>query len=166
MILSANILTLLSAQYAHEIGNSLFYAMLQSWMEMRGFDGAAAFFKAQSEGERSHADSILAYIDDRNEELSLEPVAVPYAKPASYLDAFMAVQERERETTDKIVGIVEQSKIEHDAATFAWFNREGGLVLEQVEEEAIIQTVLDRLASRGTDAATYHDIDVWLKGRA
>jgi len=185
MILSANILTLLCRQYSHEIANSLFYTSLHSWAEMRGLDGTAAYMAKQAAGERGHADLILGYIHDRNEQLTLSsldmPAEVPAEVPASFVDLFLLAQARERMTTDMIAAIKAQSEIEGDIFTCAWLMQPASLIIEQIEEERTIQTILDRITARrglvpmdsssSVDMAempgeVIHDIDVWIKGLA
>jgi len=183
MILSANMLSLLSAQYAHEIKNALAYASMQSWAEMRGLDGTAAFFAGQSKGETDHANMVLAYIHARNEQLATGlPISWPTEFPASFVGQFLQAQAIERATTDAIYAIKAQAEAEGDYATCAWLSRPDGLILEQVEEENVIQTILDRVTARrglvtldqedgGTVPAempgeVIHDIDAWLKARA
>jgi len=181
MILSANVLTLLCRQYSHEIANSLFYASLQSWAEMRGLDGTAAYMAAQAKGELAHADIVLGYIHDRNEQLALAPLEIQATAPASFVDLFMLSQARERLTTDMIAAIKAQAEAEGDMLTCAWIVQPSGLAMEQLEEERTIQTILDRItarrgmvpldASEGVDMAempgnVIHDIDCWIKGLA
>jgi ferritin len=178
MILSANMLTLLSAQYSHEIANSLAYTAMQSWAEMRGLNGTACFFKKAGSDERDHADMILAYIHDRNEQLDVQAVALHPSAADNFLGQFMAAQVIERMTTDLIANIRDQAEAERDMMTCAWLAAPAGLILEQVEEENIIQTILDRISARmgnvsldGSDVtpaetpgAVIHDIDAWLGG--
>jgi len=181
MILSANVLTLLCRQYSHEIANSLFYASLQSWAEMRGLDGTAAYMAAQGLDELKHAGQVLDYIHDRNEQLALSAFDLPAASPASFVDLFMLAQARERLTTDMIAEIDAQATSEGDMLTRAWLIQPSGLAMEQLEEERTIQTILDRItarrgmvpldASEGVDMAempgnVIHDIDCWIKGLA
>jgi ferritin len=181
MILSANVLTLLCRQYSHEIANSLFYASLQSWAEMRGLDGTAAYMAHQAAHEREHADMVLGYIHDRNEQLTIAGLDLPPASPASFVDLFMLAQARERLTTDMIAEICTQADAEGDWLTRAWLMQPAGLAMEQIEEERTIQTILDRIAARrgmvpldaseGIDMAempgnVVHDIDCWIKGLA
>ena len=181
MILSANVLTLLCRQYSHEIANSLFYASLQSWAEMRGLDGTAAYMAHQSTHEREHADMILRYIHDRNEQLTIAGLDLPPASPASFVDLFMLAQARERLTTDMIAEIDTQAEAEGDMLTCAWILQPSGLAMEQIAEEREAQTILDRItarrgmvqldASEGIDMAempgnVVHNIDCWIKGLA
>lgn len=182
MILSANLLTLLCRQYAHEVTNSLVYASFQSWADMRGLDGTAAFFASQAKGERDHADMVLKYIHDRSEQLAVMPIDVSGAvAPSSFVGLFLAAQELERGTSDAIAEIRAQAEVERDMMTCAWLVQPSGLVMEQIEEEATIQTILDRITARRglvplngeleADMAEMpgeiiHDIDCWIKARA
>jgi len=173
MILSANVLTLLCRQYSHEIANSLFYALLQSGAEMRGLDGTAAYMAHQSTHEREHADMILGYIHDRNEQLTIAGLDLPPASPASFVDLFVLAQARERLTTDMIAEICTQADAEGDWLTRAWLMQPDGLAMEQIEEERTTQAILDRIAARRgmVDMAempgnVVHDIDCWIKGLA
>lgn len=176
MIISANILSLLCRQYSHELANSIFYASLGSWAEMRGLDGTAAFMAKQSKGERDHADMVLGYIHDRNEQLAFQPLEVPDLGVASFKEMFDKTQARERETTDAIAEIKSQAEAEGDMMTCAWLMQPAGLIIEQVEEENTIQTILDRLSARmgnvmldSSDVSmaempgeVIHDIDCWI----
>jgi ferritin len=181
MILSANVLTLLCRQYSHEIANSLFYASLHSWAEMRGLDGTAGYMAKQGADELKHAGQVIDYIHARNEQLSLAPLDIPETSPASFIDLFMLSQARERLTTDMIAAIKAQAESEGDLLTCAWIVQPDGLAMEQLEEERTIQTILDRItarrgmvpldASEGVDMAempgnVIHDIDCWIKGLA
>ena len=181
MILSANILALLCRQYGHEVSNSLFYAALQSWAEMRGFDGTAGYMAKQAAGERTHADLVLGYIHDWNEQLYYSAFDIPTDQPASFVDLFTLAQARERATTDMIAAIKAQADSEGDMLTQAWLMQPSGLAMEQLEEERTIQSILDRIsarrgmvyldASEGVDMAempgnVIHDIDCWIKGLA
>ena len=162
MILSGNILNLLSVQYSHETANSIFYAALQSWADMRGLTGTASFFRKQSEGERGHADHVLSYIHDRNEQLAPKPVEIPVLTVGTFTDLFKLAQERERLTSEMILAIKTQAEAEGDGATCQWLLDPDGLIKEQVEEENVIQTILDRIAIDPT--AGPHLLDVWIGG--
>lgn len=180
MILSANILNLLCRQYAHETANSLFYTALQSWADMRGLDGTASFFHDQANGERAHADMVLDYIHDRNEQLRIDPIDTSaVTAPGTYIGLFVSAQERERATSEAIAEIRGQAQVERDMMTCAWLDGPGGLVLEQLEEEATISSILDRINARSGNVDlvsgdivqaempgnVIHDIDCWLKAR-
>lgn len=178
MVLSSNVLNLLSVQYSAETANAIFYASLQSWAEMRGLDGTAGYFRSQSEGERKHADKILDFIHDRNEQLQPTAVPVPTPAPKTFLDVFLSAQKRERDTTDQIFAIYAQAGLENDLFTCQWLLADSGLIAEQREEERVTQTILDRIKVRAGEVALettdvvqapdhgaiINDVDTWLKG--
>lgn len=181
MLLSSNLLAMLSAQYAHEISNSMFYSLLGSWASMRGLTGTAKLCAKQAEGEIAHAKSVIAYIDARNEQMVYAALLPPGEPPSTFLDMFKMIQERERATTEAIIAIQREAGAENDFVTSAWLFKPDGLLLEQIEEENLAQTILDRIAARmgnipmqqGTEVmmaseegAAIHDIDVWIGGMA
>lgn len=163
-MLSASILTMLNAQYNSETANGVAYAMLQSWSEMRGLNGAAAFFRNQSADEFGHASEVLKYIHSRNEQLTSCNVQCATVSPVDYADLFTIAQTIERTTTEQVFAIKAQAEAEGDHATCAWLQQPGGLILEQVEEENTIQTILDRITARGEIGygQAVHDIDCWI----
>jgi len=175
-MISANILTLLTAQYAHEISNALSYTLMQSWADMRGLNGTAAFFRKQAADEQAHAAKVLDYIHARSEQLSNVPAITPIQVAGLVFDTFVgqfdAALALEVDTTAAIARVYAQAMAESDMMTCAWLAQPGGLILEQVEEENVIQTIIDRIIARaaystaGADlnGDVVHDIDCWLKG--
>jgi ferritin len=162
MILSGNVLKLLTVQYSHEIGNFIFYTALQSWADMRGLTGTSAFFRKQAEGERTHADKILEYIHSRNQQLTPDVIGIPTETPSNFTDLFTLSLEREQMTSELILSIKAQAEAESDGGTCQWLLDPDGLIKEQVEEENIIQTILDRIAFDPT--ASPHFLDLWIGG--
>jgi len=162
MILSSNILSLLTAQYSHETANGIFYTALQSWADRRGLTGTASFFRKQAEGERVHADKILEYIHNRNDQLTVIAVPLQAVEPTSFENLFTLAIERERLTSEMILAIKSQAESIGDHATCQWLLDPEGLVKEQVEEENILQTIIDRMNIDPT--AGPHLLDVWIGG--
>ena len=179
MLLSSSILSLLSKQYYHETANALTYTMLQSWAEFHGLDGTASFFGKQAGDEHKHASMVLDYIHARNEKIAPGPVPEIKDAPDQFRASFELAQAIERATTDAVNAIKAQAELEADHATCVWLAMPGGLILEQVEEENTIQTIIDRITARaggvsfdGSDVFPadlpgniIHDIDCWLKAR-
>jgi len=173
MILSSNVLVLLSQQYAREVSNSLVYDLFSSWAADNGLTGTEKLMKSQADGERGHASKVLAYISDRNAKLIPESIMLT-TPPTGFFDLLTRYQQLERDTTDQIMVLHAGAYQAEDYATCAWLNQPGGLVLEQVEEEALVQTILDRAAIRtGNDSLTgedlgesIHDLDIFIGKRA
>lgn len=163
MILSKNILSLLTRQYYHEISNHLFYSAYQVQAEFQGLTGFSEFLKSQAEGELLHAGKVKQFIIDRNSKLesgSPEQALTVDNWPL----AFKAIQTREVKTTEMLNEILSQAMAEGDTFSFQWLIDPEGLIKEQIEEENIIQTILDHFAIRGDDTAAIHDLDTWIKG--
>jgi ferritin len=158
--LSAAALSLLQEQYRHETSNSLRYFARASWARFRGFEATADFFQREAGGERKHALKVQSWIEDRNEQLIPEPYS--YNDPSAFVaftDLFSSALGVERLTTAMLNTIYAQALSDAD---YQLVTQVSELVIEQIEEENLYQTILDRIASRGSDAASAHDIDVWI----
>jgi len=145
--LSATIREALSLQYAHEVANSLKYRYRQSWAEFRGLTGAAKYFAKEAEGETAHANMVLSYLIDRNEELLIKPIPNAELPIADFVTIFKTSQEVELATTELIKGLLVAARSEADFQTEQWLLRPDGLLAIQTEEENEIQTILDRIDS-------------------
>jgi ferritin len=160
MIIPSNILDLLQNQYKHETSNSLRYFVRSSWAKYRGFEGAGKFFAKEAEGERGHADKVKQFIEDRNE--ALQPSPYTYNDPdnfTSFNELFETAFVFEQETTDLLQNIYTEAFKAGDIMTVVWVQE---LIKEQIEEENLYRTILDRIASRGKDAASDCDNDLFI----
>lgn len=158
------VLALLTKQYYHELANSIRYEMRSAWADYRGLDGTAEFFAKEAEGERGHAAKVLAYIKDRNQALAAG--VVDTGENADYLSfnqLFETANEFELLTTAMLEAIHAEAELAGDTLTCQWLYDSDGLLKEQVEEENLYRTILDRIEQRGFDQASIHDIDIWLK---
>lgn len=158
--LSAAALSLLTDQFKHELSNSLRYLARSSWARFRGFEATADFFYREAQGEREHADKVRKWIEDRNEALVVEPYNYADASQFDSFDAlFLTAIEVERDTTARLEKIYASALAEGDFLLLAPVSE---LLVEQIEEENLYQTIIDRIVARGTDLAAAHDIDVWI----
>ena len=161
--LSVGICETLNALFRHELTNQLVYSQFRAWAAYRGLTGSEKWLKGQAEGEAGHAEKVFAYALERNEVLEPAPFAFPNAAPdLGFAGMFAAVLELERGTTAAWSAAYTQAMAEGDFLTAQWIMDPAGMMKEQVEEESIAQTIVDRIAIRGQDAAAIHDIDVWL----
>jgi ferritin len=160
--ISENILLLLQEQHRHELANSFRYLERASWARFAGFEATGDFFENEAEGERGHADKVRKYIEDRNEMVKIAPLSYVDTIPASFPELFLTALEVERETTEKLNTLYAEAFRMGDFMTCGFIQ---SMINEQVEEENLYQTIIDRLTSRGTEMATNHDIDVWIGER-
>jgi ferritin len=145
MRLSSFVLTALNAQAEHELSNEKKYRVLASWADFIGLSGCASFLRKQADGEHEHFLKVVSYIEDRNEKYISAGSVVPDYTPASFRDAFVFAYEIETGTTEKINQLYQIAQTAGDYATCQWLLDSAGLIKEQVEEENLTQTILDRI---------------------
>lgn len=163
-IISSNILELLQEQYRHEMRNHFRYLARSSWARYRGFEGAGDFFEQEAEGEKGHADKVRKYIEDRNEAVIIVPFDYSDSSNfADFADLFTTALEVERDTTERLSVIYAEAIKAMDYMTSSWVQ---SLIIENIEEENLYTTIIDRITARGVDTAANHDIDVWLAERS
>ena len=161
--LSAGMLSTLNSLYRHELTNHLIYRQFQSWASFRGLNGAEKWLSSQAQGEIEHAGKVFDYILERNEAADPAPFEFAAAvSPSDFAPIFSAILELERGTTAAWSACYGAAMAEGDFLTAQWIMGAGGLMAEQLEEENVAQTIVDRIAIRGQDAAAIHDIDLWL----
>jgi ferritin len=118
------------------------YTAMSAHCEGLGLAGCAHWFALQAEEERGHAMRIYRYILDQDKSVRLLPLAEPQAEFASVIEVFEASLASEQAVTRSLNELAGAAMAENDHATHIflhWF------VTEQVEEEASVRDVLDRL---------------------
>ncbi|MFZ0390274.1 MAG: ferritin [Calditrichia bacterium] len=158
-----DVLDALNKQVAMEEYASRSYMSLGLWADQEGFEGTARFFYAQAEEEREHMKKIIKFI------LSVggKPVISNYEERIPAGDSFKGLFEtglsHEEKVTRSIHKIVESAWGKKDYATFnflQWF------VEEQVEEEDMFRTILDKVNIIDEHGGSYYMLDRELARRA
>lgn len=159
-ILSAVLLVSLNEQFRHETSNYLRYSARSSWARMRGLEATANFFHKEAEGEHGHAEIVRGWIEDRNQPLTIEPYQFTESSNfPSFSALFETALQVEYDTTARLQNLFKQA---FDEGDFLLTTAVQALLSEQIEEESLYRTILDRIAARGDDDAAIHDIDVWI----
>lgn len=158
--MSAAALGQLTEQFKHELSNSLRYLARSSWARYRGLEATADFFNREADGERKHAEAIRDHIEARGERLVIPPYTFDESADfASFEELFRAALVIEQDTTARLSSIYRSALEEGDAMLLIPIWK---LIEEQIEEEDLYLTILDRIKTRGNDAASAHDIDLWI----
>ena len=161
--LSANMITALCGQYQIETMNAFRYTEMASWARYRGLEGIAGFLAGQAEGERGHAAKVLTYLESRNEKLEIFPFQ--YQVGSEWLDIdqlMLGAYYIEIETTASLYRLHFAADAEGDLMSGQWLMDPAGLIKEQVEEENLAQTILDRFAQYPACPGRTHDLDLWV----
>ncbi len=129
-------------QINEEIASAYIYLSMVGWFEQAGFEGMAAWMRAQWQEELGHAMKFFDNIVSRGGKVVLEAVKKPKTDWTSPLEAFTDAYKHEQYITGRINDLVELARKEKDNAAevfLSWF------VSEQVEEEDSTQKIVQTL---------------------
>lgn len=144
-------------QVEREGYSSNLYLAMASWAENNGYNGVAAWLYAQSEEERGHMLKFIKYINERGGKTIVPAFKKPPVDYQSVEEMFNEVLKHEQFITSSINEIVELSLQEKDYSTnnfLQWF------VTEQVEEEASVQQIIDKVRLVGKNNMYQFDRDI------
>jgi len=147
-MVSAKIEAALNDQIEVEARSSQFYLAMASWADNQGFSGVSQFLFRHSDEERQHMLKLVHYVNQRGGKAIIPELPKPQAQWSSIQDIFQELFEHERKVTGYINSVVDVCLEEKDYTThnfMQWY------VSEQIEEEALARTILDKLALIGSD---------------
>jgi len=155
-MLNAKIQDALNKQLNAELFSSYLYLSMAAYFESKTLPGMAGWMRVQAQEELMHALKFYGFINQRNGRVALTSVDAPQTEWANPLAVFEQSQQHEKKVTGLINSLVELAAAEKDHATEAflqWF------VNEQVEEEASVLTIVDRLKMVGDSPVAYFMLD-------
>jgi len=136
----------LNAQINMELGAFYTYLSMAAYFESEGLPGFSTWMYHHAEEEMVHAMKIYDFIHERRGRVSLRSLSAPRTEWGSAYEAFEDALHHEQMVTDSINKLVDLAKEQSDHATHSfllWF------VDEQVEEEAVVDEVLQKLKHIG-----------------
>lgn len=146
----------LNDQIQKEEYSSRLYLSMAIWTEVNGFPGASAFLYHHAEEERMHMLKLVHFVNDRNGVARLLDVGIPPTDFKSLEDAFVKIKEHEEFITASINELYGLTIKEKDYTTgnfLQWY------INEQIEEESLFNTILDKIKLAGADRAGMFHID-------
>ncbi len=152
----------LNQQINEELYSSYLYLAMSGHCRAASLNGFAHWLRLQSEEERGHAMKICDYVNDQGGRVVLQAIKQPKGEYQSYVEVFEEVLAHERHITKLFDGLVGLAGQLNDHATHAflqWF------VSEQVEEEATVAELLDKLKMVGDDGPGLLALDRELHAR-
>jgi len=144
-------------QIEREGYSSNLYLAMASWAETSGFSGVADWLYAQADEERIHMLKFIKYVNERGGKAVLPALKKPPVDYKSVENLFKEVQKHEEFITASINEIVALTLEEQDFNThnfLQWF------VTEQVEEEASVRSILDKVNLVGKNNMYQFDRDI------
>lgn len=162
-MLSKKIEAALNGQVAIEAASSQAYLAMASWAENQGLSGTAAFLYRHSDEERMHMLKLVKFINERGGKAVISALKQPGTNYKSITDVFQSLFDHETAVTNEINGVVDLCLKEKDYTThnfMQWY------VSEQIEEETLARTLIDKLELIGTDKGGLYLFDRDLQGIA
>ncbi len=129
-------------QLNEELFSSYLYLSMAAYFENLGLRGFAHWMEVQAKEELEHAMKFYRFINERGCRVLLKEVRAPETDWNSPLHAFEEALKHEKYITSRINELMRLSREENDYASeifLQWF------VTEQVEEEASVGEVVDKL---------------------
>ncbi len=148
---------ILNEQIEKEGYSSNLYLSMASWTETEGFPGIAKWFYAQAEEELTHMMKFVHFINERGGHAIVPAFDAPPTKFDGINKLFDQVLEHERFISASINEITGLAIKENDFATHSWIQ---WFVSEQVEEEAGVQEIIDKLRLLGEENMYLFDRDI------
>ncbi len=145
-MISEKLQNAINEQITAEMWSSNLYLSMSFYFEREGFCGFANWMKKQSQEEMGHAYQMAEYIIKREGTAKVDKIDVVPSGWGTPLEVFEHALKHERHVSKLIDTLVSMAASEKDNATqdFLW-----GFVREQVEEEATIQTIVDKIKRAG-----------------
>jgi ferritin len=140
-------LELLNRQINLEVFSSNQYRQMSTWCEQKGLTNCATFLLGQAEEELDHMRKLWSFVNETGGMAEMGALDAPLTSFESAAEVFESAMAHEKKVTRSINEMVAHAFSEQDFATFnflQWF------VSEQVEEEALFQTILDRMGLIGS----------------
>ena len=132
----------INEQMNKELYSAYLYLSMASYLESSGLPGFANWMQVQFEEEQFHALKLYNYVCERGGRVILKAIDAPPTEWDSVKDVIEKVFEHEQYVTGLINDLVDLAIAEKDHATsnmLQWY------INEQVEEEASVQNILDKL---------------------
>ncbi|WP_158975348.1 ferritin [Cellulophaga sp. L1A9] len=147
-MLSKTIENALNHQIKIEAESSQIYLAMACWAEVKGLEGVAGFMYDQSQEERDHMLKLVKFVNERGGHAQISELSAPNVTFNSFKEMFEKLFEHEVFVSGSINELVHISLQEKDYAShnfLQWY------VAEQIEEEAMARTILDKINLIGDD---------------
>lgn len=156
-MLKPKIEELLVLQIEKEAYSSNLYLSMACWAENNGLKGVSQWLYAQAEEEHMHMLKFIKFVNERGGKAVISAIQKPDSEFTSVSKLFERVLEHEQYVSESINDIVEACLQTKDHTTHAWIQ---WFVTEQIEEEASVQEILDKLKLVGSQNMYIFDRDI------
>jgi ferritin len=156
MRISREMAKAINDQISYEASSANAYTAIGSWCERTGYDGSAAFFFEQAAEENGHMLKFIHYLNGVEAEAIIPAIEKPPSSFESLESIFQFGLKSEQTVTRAIYDLVDMAEKEKDRSTYSflqWF------ISEQIEEETLFHTILQKFDLLGRDKLAVYQID-------
>lgn len=160
-MLSKKIEKALNDQIRIEAESSQFYLAMASWAETQGLSGTSMFLYAHSDEERLHMLKLVKFVNERGGHALIPALTQPPVDFKNIKFVFESLLNHETMVTQSINDVVDVCLQEKDYTThnfMQWY------VSEQIEEEGLARTIMDKINMIGNDKGGLYLFDRDLEG--
>jgi ferritin len=153
----------LNDQIHAEFQSSYVYRAMQAFFVQANLDGFAHWMHLQAEEEAGHGERLFNYVHDRGGKVILAGLDAPKTNWSTPLQVMENALAHEKKVSEMIYDLVKVAKEENDYATQTYLN---WFVTEQIEEEASVDRIVERMKLASDSSAGLLLIDGELASRA
>ena len=156
-MISEKLVKAFNDQIVAELWSSNLYLQMAFYLKKEGWNGSANWMFKQADEEKEHALKLADYAIKRGGEVKVGMIDVVPDGWGSLLDVFQNVYEHECHVSGLVNDLVDLASAERDKATqdFLW-----GFVREQVEEEASVDAIVNKIERCGESGLTFLDSEL------
>jgi len=150
-------------QIQAEFQSGWLYLAYAAWFEERDLDGFGNWMRIQWQEEQEHAMKFYDHMLRRGGKVELQDLEKPSVEVESVVDVFEAVLKHEQYITKRIHRLYDLAREEGDYPLQTLLN---WVIDEQVEEEEMAESILERLKMIADDSAALYMMDQELGARS
>jgi ferritin len=162
MKMNEDLAKLFNDQITMELASSVAYLQMAAHLETEGLSGMGAWMRIQSDEEHLHALRFLQYTLDRGNDVAIGAMEAPVRPKGSVADVFDAALAQEQRVTASISELYAAAQSASDVLALPFLQE---FLTEQVEEEATVGEIIDRLRLAGGDGPSMLQLDRELGSR-
>lgn len=149
-------------QITMELASSMAYLQMAAYFEGENLVGMGAWMKAQAEEEKDHAHRFLQFVLARGNPVKIGSIEAPTSDFESVEQVFERALAQEQNVTKAIHDMYRLASDNGDLASFPFLQ---SFIEEQNEEEAMVETILERVRLAGGESSAILLLDNELGGR-
>jgi ferritin len=161
-MISAKMQKALNTHLNEEFYSSYLYLSMAAYFEAKNLKGFANWMRIQAAEEQMHGMKFFNFILQKGGKVSLGEIGAPKIEWKSIPEVFSDTLKHEQKITGLINKLVEIAMLEKDFATnnfLQWF------VTEQVEEEANVEEIIQKIEMIGDNKSGLYMLDNELGAR-